>query len=184
MFRVYEVEDYVKIPPSRYGEDLSKIAEEILREEYESKFLRDLGIVLLVYDVRVEEMGLVVQGEGSTYHETRFKLLTFMPVVNEVVEGIVRDVRNIGLFVDIGPIDALVHISQVAEDKAYYDEASGRIVSEDGRVSIERGDMVRGRITSVSLPSGREGLIRVAMTMRQAGLGKVEKSRGQRGGGE
>ncbi|MCI4456820.1 MAG: DNA-directed RNA polymerase [Desulfurococcaceae archaeon] len=175
MFRIYEIEDYIKISPDKYGEDVNKIAEEILREEYENKFFKDLGIVLLVYDIKINEMGMIIIGEGSTYHEARFKILTFMPVVNEVVEGVVRDVRNIGLFVDIGPLDALVHISQVMEDKAYYDEASGRIVSEDGRKFIEKGDIVRGRITSISLPSGREGVMRIAMTLRQAGLGKIEK---------
>lgn len=173
MYRIYEVVDYIKIPPSRYGEDLNKIAEEILKSEYENKFIRDLGIVLLVYDVRVDEMGMIIPGEGSTYHEARFKLLAFVLLTNEVVEGIVRDIRNIGAFVDIGPVDALVHISQVFDDKAFYDEASKRIVSEDKKRFIKIGDIVRGRITSVSLHSGREGLIRVAMTMRQPGLGRV-----------
>ncbi|MEM3662620.1 MAG: S1 RNA-binding domain-containing protein, partial [Sulfolobales archaeon] len=88
---------------------------------------------------------------------------------------IVKDVRNIGLFVNIGPIDALIHISQVMDDKAVYDEATRRIVSEDGKRFFEVGDLVRGRITSVSIPPGREGEIRVAMTMRQSGLGKIMK---------
>ncbi|MEZ0289725.1 MAG: DNA-directed RNA polymerase [Sulfolobales archaeon] len=175
MFRVYEVQDFVKIPPYRYGEDLKKIVEEILREEYESKFFKDLGLVLMIYDVEVDELGLVIPGEGSTYHEVKFKMLTYVPLVNEVVEGRVRDVRNIGLFVDIGPITALVHISQVMDDKAMYDELTKRIVSEDGKRFIGVGDMIRGRITSVSMTPGREGELRVAMTLRQSGLGKIEK---------
>jgi DNA-directed RNA polymerase subunit E' len=174
MYRIYEIVDYIKIPPSRYGEDLEKIAEEILKAEYENRYIKDLGIILLVYDIKVDEMGLVIPGEGATYHETRFKLLAYLPVINEVVDGIVRDVRNTGLFVNIGPIDALVHISQVFDDKAFFDEASRRIVSEDKKRFVGIGDMVRGRISSISTPSGREGLIRVAMTLRQPGLGKIE----------
>jgi DNA-directed RNA polymerase subunit E' len=173
LYRVYEVIDYVRIPPNRFGEPVDTVAEEYLREKYESKFNKDLGIIILVYDVNVSEMGIILPGDGGIYHEARFKMLCYVPVLHEIVEGVVRDARNIGLFVNIGPLDAFVHISQVMDaDDIEYNEAFRAIVGDKNRKQVGVGDKVRGRITNISHQAA--GLPRIAMTMRQPSLGKIE----------
>ncbi|MDT7888028.1 MAG: DNA-directed RNA polymerase [Desulfurococcales archaeon] len=173
MYRVYEVIDYVKIPPTRFGEPVEVVAEEYLREKHEAKFNKDLGIVILVYDVNVSDTGFILPGDGSIYLEARFKLLSYVPIAHEVVEGVVKDVRNIGLFVNIGPLDAFVHISQVMDsDDIEYNDALKAIVGDKNRKHVTVGDKVRGRITNISFQAA--GLPRIAMTMRQPNLGKLE----------
>ena len=48
MWRVLTIEDYVRIPPSRFGEPLEKVAYEQLREQYEGKIERDIGIFVKI----------------------------------------------------------------------------------------------------------------------------------------
>lgn len=144
-----------------------------MKEKYEAKFDKDLGIIILVYDVKVSDLGVVLPGDGSTYHEARFKLLSYVPVMHEVVEGAVRDVRNIGLFVNIGPLDAFVHISQVMDaDDIEYNDALKAITGDKNRRQVAVGDKVRGRVTNISYQA--TGLPRIAMTMRQPSLGKLD----------
>ena len=174
MYRVYEVTDLVRIPPNMFGEDINKVAEMILKDKYEAKLDKDLGLVIYVYDVKVDENGIIIPGDAAPYHGVRFKVLSFVPIQHEIVEGRVKDVINRGLFVDIGPLDAFVHISQTMDDdEIEFDDARGAIVGAKTRRFIERGDIVRARITNVSY-SSPTGIPRIAMTMRQPYLGKLE----------
>lgn len=180
MYRIYELMDYVRIPPEKFGEPVDAVAEQYLREKYEAKFDKDLGIVVLIYDVTVSDSGIIIPGDGAAYHEARFKVLSYVPVSQEVVEGVVVDVRNIGVYVNIGPLDAFVHISQIMDaDDVEYDDASKSIVGARGKKRVGVGDKVRGRITNISYQASGSvyraaGPLRVAMTMRQPSLGKLE----------
>ncbi|RLG87471.1 MAG: DNA-directed RNA polymerase [Thermoprotei archaeon] len=173
MYRVYTVRDVVRIDPSDFGRPLDEVALEVLKERYEGKIDRNLGVIIMVYDPKVEPMGYLILGDGASYHRVEFKMLTYVPVLNEVVEGFVNDIRRIGLFVSLGPIDGFIHISQIAEEEAQYDEARRGIVCRQSKRFIGRGDLVRARITNVST-SGPANIFRVSMTMRQPYLGKKE----------
>ncbi|MEM2006153.1 MAG: DNA-directed RNA polymerase [Sulfolobales archaeon] len=171
MFRLVRVEDIVRIPPSKFSEDLVKVAGEVLTDKYVGSLHPDLGLILAITDVEVEPEGTIIPGDGATYHKAVLELLTFYPVVNEVVCGIVVDVKRIGIFVNIGPMDALVHVSQIADDRMVYYDELGVLEGEETKIRISKGDIVRGRITAVSI--ARPSLLRIAMTMRQPGLGKI-----------
>ncbi len=171
MFRLVKIEDVVRIHPSKFGEDLEKVASEVLTEKYVGSLHPDLGLVLAITDVKVDPVGTIIPGDGATYHRALVELVTFYPMVKEVVEGVVVDVKHIGAFVNIGPLDALVHVSQIADDRMVYHEELGILEGEETKLRIGKGDIVRGRITAVSI--ARPSVMRIAMTMRQPGLGKV-----------
>lgn len=171
MYRLVKIEDLVRVPPSKFGEDLVKVASEVLTEKYVGSLHPDLGLILAITNVELENEGTIIPGDGATYHKALVELLAFYPAINEVIEGVVVDVKKIGLFVNIGPIDALVHVSQITDDKMIYHEELGILEGEETKVRLGKGDIVRGRITAVSL--ARPSMIRVAMTMRQPGLGKI-----------
>lgn len=67
--------------------------------------------------------------------------------VGQVVEGTVQRLTNFGAFVDIGGIDGLVHISQMAHHRV---ESPSEIVSE--------GDKIKVKILSVDVEKGRISL--------------------------
>jgi len=172
MFRLCRIKDVVRIPPNRFGEELNKVAREELRKRYEGRVDNVLGLVIAVIDVNVNPEGIILQGDGATYHDVIADLLTFYPLINEVTIGEVVDVKRIGAYVNIGPIDAFIHISQLMDDKVIYDELQDILIGEETKKVVKRGDRVRGRIVSVSINPPTS--LRVAMTLRQPYLGKVE----------
>ncbi|MEM2593673.1 MAG: DNA-directed RNA polymerase, partial [Candidatus Bathyarchaeia archaeon] len=106
-------------------------------------------------------------------HKVTFSLLTFLPKVQEIVEGEVVEVADFGAFVRIGPVDALLHISQIMDDFITYDEKQGVLMGKETKRKITVGDRVRVRITAVSIGKGA-GFGKIGVTARQPFLGKIE----------
>ena len=124
-------------------------------------------------DVKVSPTGKIIPGDGATYHKVSFSLLTFYPRLQEIVEGEVVEIADFGAFVRIGPIDALLHVSQLMDDFISYDEKQGVLLGKETKRKLMNGDQVRVRITAVSL--GRAGTSgKIGVTARQPFLGKLE----------
>lgn len=174
MYIIAEVEDVVRIPPSLFGFPLKEAALKVLRERYEGYLHPDLGIIITVFDVDVEELGRILPGDGATYHNTRFKVLSFKPQVKEIVEGIVVGATDKGLFVNLGPVDGFLHKSQISDKRVFFDEKGGRYIVEETRQVVEKGDKVRARVVGISFPTEPTARPRIILTMRQPLLGKLE----------
>ncbi|QKQ99804.1 DNA-directed RNA polymerase [Metallosphaera tengchongensis] len=174
MFKLIKARGIVRVPPEFFGEPLDKIAIEILNNEYKERLFKDLGLVLGVINAKVSEEGMIVFGDGATYHEVEFDLITFSPIIQEVIEGDITQVDNYGIYVNMGPMDGLVHISQIGDDNYKYDSVRGILVGEKSKKSFQKGDIVRARIMTISYATGGR-LPRIGLTMRQPGLGKIER---------
>lgn len=173
MFRLLTVEDVIRIPPEEFGKPLTEVAEQQIKLKYENMVDEELGYVVLVVDVKLDPVGKILPGDGSTYHKATFDLLTFYPGMHEVIEGEVIEVTDFGAFVRIGPQDALLHISQVTDDFISYDERQGVLLGKETQRRLSKGDLLRGRIIAVSFPRGGVGG-KIGITMRQPFLGKLE----------
>ena len=124
-------------------------------------------------EVKVSPIGKIIPGDGAAYHKVNFSLLTFYPKIQEIVEGEVVEIADFGAFVRIGPIDALLHVSQLLDDFISYDEKQGVLLGKESKRKLASGDQVRVRITAVSL--GRAGSSgKIGVTARQPFLGKLE----------
>ena len=172
MFAVYEVEDVVRIPPSMFGEGLVKVAEINLKDKYENTYDGEMGYIFLVKNVEINPVGKILPGDGASYHRAKFQVYAFKPIVNEIVEGEVIEITDFGVFVRIGPLDALLHISQIMDDYITYDERHSVLMGKKTGKKLEVGDDVRFRIVAVSLTHGATG--KVGVTTRQPYLGKLE----------
>ncbi|MCS7132286.1 MAG: DNA-directed RNA polymerase [Nitrososphaeria archaeon] len=172
MFILTEIEDVVAIPPRDFGKPLKKVALERLREGYEGKILNELGYVVMIVDVEVDPIGILLPRDGSTYHRAKAKLLCFYPRIQEVGEGEVVEITEFGAFIRVGPLDALLHISQIMDDYITYDERHSILTGKKTGRKLEVGDDVRFRVVAVSLTHGTTG--KVGVTTRQPYLGKIE----------
>jgi len=173
MFNIITVEDIVRIPPEKFGQDLEIIATEELKIKYEGIVSKNIGFVIAVINVEASLNGKIIPGDGATHHKVTFKLLTYQPEVQEIIEGEVVEVEDFGAFVRIGPIDALLHISQVTDNFIAFDERQSSLYAkETGRI-LRQGDIVRARVTVVSFMKGKSSG-KIGLTMRQPYLGKIE----------
>jgi len=173
MFKLFTVEDTVRIPPEKFGKPLDEVAREQIKLKYENMVDEELGYVILVVNVKIDRTGKVLPGDGSTYHKATFQLLAFSPQMHEVVEGEIVEIIDFGAFVRIGAEEALLHISQVMDDFISYDERHGVLVGKESQRKLTKGDLVRARVIAVSFPKGGIGG-KIGVTMRQPFLGKLE----------
>src|ERR671923_2177566 len=190
MFARVRMSDVVRIPPNRLTNSLKDTAIGILKEKYESMISPDLGYVIMIIDATASSVGKLVAGDGATYHKVTFEALTFYPKLQEVVEGEIVEITEFGAFVRIGPTDALLHLSQIADDYLKSDVKQGVIVANQTARSLKIGSKIRARITAVSLGKGA-GMGKIGITCRQPFLGAVEwvaeevkKAKGGGGGGK
>jgi len=173
MFKLIALEDTIRIPPEKFGEPIEEVGYEQLRIKYEGMVDEELGYVIAVTDIQVNPVGKIIPGDGATYHKALFSLLTFLPKIQEIVEGEVVEIADFGAFIRVGPIDALLHVSQLMDDYISYDEKQGVLMGRETRRKLSTGDQVRVRVTAVSL--GRGGSSgKVGVTARQPFLGKLE----------
>ncbi len=173
MYKLFKVRGMVRIPPKYFGQPLEEVAIKILREQYEGLIHPEAGLIVAVLDAKISPEGIIIHGDGATYHEVEFTILTFQPILHEVVEGEVVDAKEFGIFINIGPFDALVHRSQIAEEPFKLEPSRGALMGQQTKRMLERGDIVRGRIINISLPSAARAP-RIGMTLRQPFLGKIE----------
>ncbi len=174
MYVVYRVRDIIRIPPSLFNMPLEEAARRVLVDRYVGYVDPELGVIVAVYNVKVSEYGRILPGDGATYHESEFDVLAYKPVLKEVVEGVVVNVPDFGLFVNLGPIDAFVHRTQITDEELRYDDQRRAFIGvKTGRV-VEKGDEVRARVIAVSMPTEPSQKPRIQLTMRQPMLGKVE----------
>ena len=173
MFKLITLQDTIRIPPETFGNPLEKVGHDQVKTKYEGIVDEELGYVIAVTKVEVSPIGKIIPGDGATYHKVTFSLLTFYPVIQEVVEGDVVEIADFGAFVRIGPVDALLHVSQLMDDYISYDEKQGVLLGKETKRKLTSGDQVRVRITAVSL--GRAGSSgKIGVTARQPFLGKME----------
>ncbi len=173
MFQIVELEDVIRVPPSKFGQPLDEVALEILKTKYESTISPELGYVILVKDFSVGRVGKILPGDGSTYHKVKFFILSFYPKIQEIVEGEIVEITDFGAFIRIGPVDALLHLSQITDDFLTSDVKQGIILASKSKRTLKVGSKVRVRITAVSLGRGTT-IGKIGVTSRQPFLGALE----------
>ena len=174
MYRKVRLVDIIRIPPQRLEEDLNTVIAETIRDKLEGRIDKVLGSIVTVLDIIDVGDGHILVGDGAVYYEVTFDAIAYRPELQEIVEGDVVEIVNFGAFVGVGPIDCLVHVSQLADEFMSYDEKNSRLMSKESNKSLAEGDSVRARIVAVSLNEHDPRESKIGLTMRQVALGKIE----------
>ncbi len=107
----------------------------------------DQKLLCVVTEVNPDRKNLVLSRRAvleREREEERQKLMESL-AVGQVCEGVVRNIRDFGAFVDIGGVDGLVHISQLSWDRVNHPSE----VLQEGQkvqVKIEKIDPQNGKI--------------------------------------
>lgn len=171
MFKMLTVKDEVRVLPTKFDLELSRAVKESLQDTIEGRMNPDIGVFLVVTDVMSIGEGKIVPEDGAVHYDVEYKILIFRPEPNEIVIGDVVDITEFGAFTRIGPLDALVHVSQIMDDKLAYDAKNAIFTGKKTGYKLKEGDLVRSRVVGVSLGKGRS---KISLTMRQPCLGALE----------
>ena len=171
MFYKTEVTDHIRVPPDMFGMPVEEAVVKRVKKKYEGYISKDLGIVIDVADVAEIGEGIIIPGDGSPYYACRFNLLAFKPEMHEVILGKIKDIADFGAFINLGPLDGMIHVSQTMDDFVSFSKEKV-LTGKDSKRVLKVGDNCRARIIAVSFKDLQNP--KLGLTMRQAGLGKVE----------
>ena len=171
MYTMVKVEDTIRIPPEKFGEDLDKVIDETVQKTFEGTMRKQYGLIVVADNIKPIGDGIVIHGDGAMYQKVMFDALMFKPELQEVLDGIVCEIVEFGAFCHIGPLDALIHMSQIMNDYVEVDSTAEMIVGKEKKKTLKIGDAVRARVVAVSLNESSARESKIGLTMRQPALG-------------
>lgn len=174
MYIIENKEDTIRIPPHRLGEDLDSVTRDIARNTLEGVI--DGANKLIIMALNVERLGdgKVVHGDGAIFQKITYDALMYELEDHEVILGYVCEVLKFGAFIRFGPLDGLLHISQIMNDKIDINIGNQRLRGKESDKELGLNDKIRARIVTVSINQRSPRESKIGLTMRQQGLGKLE----------
>jgi DNA-directed RNA polymerase subunit E' len=171
MYKKLTIRDRVRVAPSMFEDKLEDAIVEAIKQTYIGQLSAKYGLFLGLVGIKSIGQGEIIPGDGAIFYETEFDIVSYKPELHEVVEGEVSEITEFGAFARIGPVDGLVHISQVMDDFVSYSK-TGSLQGKQTKRSLKVKDRIKARIVAVSMKSLQTA--KISLTMRQVGLGKVE----------
>ena len=173
MYKIVTKEDTIRIPAEymRKGASLNDHIDRLSMTAFEGRFDDDNQFILVTSNHEPLGRGRIILGDGAIYQRVRFDAVLFCMDDYEVVEGAVSEVNEFGAFVRIGPMEALLHKSQIMEDQVEANVGAGVIQGRKTERSIGVGDSVRARIVSLSPDTSDPRRSKIGLTSKQPGLG-------------
>lgn len=169
MYKILTVEDRIRVPPEKIGKKLKDAVKEAIAEKFEGTIDPKIGVILCVVSVEEVGEGKILPMDPGIHYLAKFKILVYKPELHEMVYGEVIDNTEFGSFIRIGPLDGLVHISQIMDDFVSYDSKNSTFLGKETKRTLKEGDKVRARIISISYAEQQK----IGLTMRQPSLGSL-----------
>ena len=174
MFYEIELRSHIRIDPRYFNTDVNKSVINQLNEQFENFISKELGIAVGVGEIIEIGEGIIIPGDGGAYYDTKFKIITFRPELQEICLGEITDIADFGAFMNIGPIDGMIHIGQTMDDYVTFSK-SGVLTGKESKQNLKIKDLCKARIIAISYKNIREP--RIGLTMRQPQLGAIAWSK-------
>lgn len=172
MYKRVRLKDTVEVPPRNLADVTEQRVKALLQDKLEGRMDEDVGSVVSVVEVHDIGDGAVLPNRPGVYYEAEFDAITFDPDMQEVVDGTVVEVVEFGAFVGIGPIDGLLHVSQISDEYLAYDGENQQLASSESNRTLGVDDEVRVRIVTKSIDERNPRDSKIGLTAKQPGLGK------------
>ena len=170
MFYLLDVEDHVRVEPKHFGLATKEAIERQLNESHVNNFSKELGYIIAVVSVDKIEEGVIIPGDGAAFYKSLFKLIVWRPELHELVYGTITEITNFGAFMQIGPAQGMIHISQAMNDYVSFTK-TGTLSGKSSKRSLSKGDDCVARVVAISYKGDNP---KIGLTMRQPGLGKTD----------
>ncbi len=171
MYYNVQLKDHIRVAPRYFDLPVNEAVLKCIKNKYDGYIDPELGIVVDVLSLEDVHEGIIIPGDGASYYETVFNIVTFKPELQEVLPGKIKDIADFGAFISLGPIEGMIHISQTMDDFVSFAESKVLTGKESKRI-LKVGDKCRARVIAVSFKDITNP--KLGLTMRQPGLGKAE----------
>jgi DNA-directed RNA polymerase subunit E' len=169
MYYKVKVQDHIRLPPDQFGKDIDSALIEEIKRKFDGYISKELGLVIDVEQVHEINEGIIIPGDGACYYETSFNLITFIPELQEVIYGTIKDIADFGAFINMGPMDGMIHVSQAMNDFVSFSKDK-TLSGKETKRTLHVNDICRARIIAASYKDITNP--KLGLTMRQPGLGK------------
>ena len=172
MYKRVTLKDTVDVPPEQLANVSDEMVRRLLQDKLEGRMDEEVGSVVSVVSVSDIGEGAVLPNRPGVYYEAEFDAVTFDPAMQEVIDGTVVEVVEFGAFVGIGPVDGLLHVSQISDEYLSYDAENQQLASTESNRTLGVEDAVRARIVTKSIDERNPRDSKIGLTAKQPGLGK------------
>ncbi|HLD07299.1 MAG TPA: DNA-directed RNA polymerase [Candidatus Nanoarchaeia archaeon] len=171
MFYKLQVQDHIRVPPHLFTLSTKDAVTQMAKQKFDGYISKDMGIVIDVSDISDIQDGIIIPGDGAAYYHAEFSLLTFKPEMHEMVFGKIKDIADFGAFINIGPAEGMIHVSQTMDDFVSFSKDKV-LVGKESKRSLKVNDLCRAKIIAVSFKDLTNP--KLGLSMRQEFLGKLE----------
>lgn len=172
MYKRVRVRDTVEVPPEELANVTPELVRRLLQDKLEGRMDEELGSIVSVTEVHDVGDGQVLPNRPGVYYEAEFDALVYDPEMQEVIDGNVVEVVEFGAFIGIGPVDGLLHVSQISDEYLAFDAQNQQLASSDSNRVLGVDDAVRARIVTMSIDERNPRDSKIGLTAKQPGLGK------------
>jgi len=170
MFYEIEAQSHVRVSPDKFGSNTKKAILHRLNEDFKDYISKPLGVIVAVSEITNIKDGILIPGDGAAYYDTKYKLIVYKPEMQEVIQGEITEIADFGAFINLGPIDGMIHISQTMDDFVSYNK-SGSLTGKESKKVLKAKDLCRARIIAVSYKNVSSP--KIGLTMRQPSMGTL-----------
>jgi len=172
-YKKFDVEGIVSVSPLNLSGELKDILKEQLSINYDGVIDKDIGLIIAITDVLNHSEGEIIPGDSDVFFKVKFRVISFLPKLHEVIRGRVTQATDFGAFINIGPFEGLCHVSQVMPDFNSYNPELPGFFAKESKKTLVVEDKVLTRISNISFKK-TIAETKIGLTMRQTGLGKEE----------
>lgn len=171
MFYSVKLKDHIRVPPNEFDQELDGAVIRQIKEKYSGYVSKEFGYVIDVIGLDGVEDGVIIPGDGAAFYRASFNLLVYLPELQEVMLGKIKDITDFGAFLSVGPVEGMIHIGQTMNDFVSFSKEKS-LQGKETKRALKVGDRCYARVVAVSFKDITNP--KIGLTMRQEGLGKPE----------
>ncbi len=158
MYLCCTFEDVIPIEPVHFDKDVKEQLIVSIKRKYINKIIPNTGCSLAFCELLSFDQGYILHNDGSSYHNTVFKVIVFRPLIGEILQGIVSRSTKGGIFIQCDQFyDILIPPRCMPSSMTYLEEEQVWIWEIDGQKSwLDTGEQIRVKVEKEEFTSNNK----------------------------
>lgn len=145
MFYHLELSHELSLHPRYFGDQLVETVKQKLFCDVEGTCTGKYGFVIAITSIDDIGDGIIESSTGFATYHLKFKAIVFRPFKNEVLDGIVKQVTKVGVFLKTGPLSCFISRHSIPSDMQF-DQNTSQYKTEDDTLVIQADTHIRYKV--------------------------------------